>query len=29
VLFKTLAEQRKRLEALQEAKGDYVSPLDL
>ena len=29
VLFKMLAEQRTRLEALQQAKGDYVSPLDL
>ena len=29
VVFDTLAAQRQRLEALREAKGDYVSPLDL
>ncbi|HUS47461.1 MAG TPA: phosphoenolpyruvate carboxykinase (GTP) [Phycisphaerae bacterium] len=29
LLFDTLAAQRKRLMALQEAKGDYVSPLDI
>jgi len=29
VLFRMLSEQRKRLKALQQAKGDYVSPLDL
>ena len=28
-VFEVLAAQRKRLEALQAAKGDYVSPLDL
>ena len=29
VLFEVLAAQRKRLERLRDAKGDYVSPLDL
>ena len=29
VVFDTLAAQRERLQALREAKGDYVSPLDL
>ncbi|MBS3734820.1 MAG: phosphoenolpyruvate carboxykinase (GTP) [Phycisphaerae bacterium] len=29
VLFQTLAAQRQRLEALRDAKGDYVSPLEL
>jgi len=29
VLFEVLAEQRRRLENLGAAKGDYVSPLDL
>ena len=29
ILFKTLSAQRERLEELQAAKGDYVSPLDL
>jgi len=29
IVFDTLATQRERLQALQAAKGDYVSPLDL
>ncbi|MHC4983386.1 MAG: phosphoenolpyruvate carboxykinase (GTP) [Planctomycetota bacterium] len=29
VVFETLGEQRRRLEALRDAKGDYVSPLEL
>jgi phosphoenolpyruvate carboxykinase (GTP) len=29
VIFETLSAQRERLEELQKAKGDYVSPLDL
>ncbi len=29
IIFEALAAQRKRLEALQTAKGDYISPLDL
>jgi len=29
IVFDTLAAQRERLEALREAKGDYVSPLEL
>jgi len=29
VVFKVLADQRERLDAMRAEKGDYVSPLDL